>query len=392
MKLYLALFVSILMLSSPTHAQSRGNQNIGGILEDIFGGNRAPTENLVDSIPVEVQFNAPQRGLPDEAMLIVSAFAPAQPNVRRRAPLMIGETRLLLTSLNAPLNLSIAAPESVTRDIDYARLEAKIVGFDGNVLFEMTDSAEYRGYQTPVLYLEPVDTQTVPAPNTAGFETVEGSVSLNGNTPTFRGSSLVVRLVEETLAGGSNPTITGEHRLDIDDKTGPFSFKIERAITPGREDIPLVYEAWIEDWAGRRTHTLNRPSTYNGPSVKPRLVLEPVAANTPQTSNDILKGEAQFDAYKGLPAGSVLIVELERFEGGNRPNKLSETRVNLDGLSGNVAFELDAPNGTFDDTVSSPILRARIEDKNGNLFFSNPGGTPWRNDSFAVSMGASPNY
>jgi uncharacterized lipoprotein YbaY len=399
----LSLFLALMAFSPTASAQSGGNQDIGGIIDDIFNGRRQapgqtgrfPAQNMIDNIPVEIRFDPGRRGLPDEAMLIVSAYAPPKSNVRRRAPLMIGETRLLLDGLDAPINLVIAAPSQVTQNIDYARIEARIVDFDGKTLYEMRDSGEYRGIAAPIMDLQPIGSGSSSAPVQAGFETVSGSVDIAGGAPAFRGSTLVVRLVEDGLAGASNPVIAGEKRIDIDGLSAPFNFDLERELVPGRENEPLTFEVWIEDWANRKTHDLSQAVPYAGPTTSYRLRLNQLTGSAPapsQTNAGTLQGEARFDAYKGLPAGSVLIVELERVYSGNRPQKITETQVLLDGMSGDIPFELPVSGSAFDPGLPTPILRARIEDKDGNLFFSNPGGTPWFEDSRNLILRASPRY
>jgi len=407
--LFLALIASVFAFSPAVHAQSGGNQGINDILDDIFRGGRGQPpgqypfpagQTLIDNIPVEIQFDPGRNGLPDEAMLIITAYAAPAANVRRSRPLMLGETKLLLDGLSAPLNLVIAAPENVTRDIDYARIEAKIVDFNGNTILEARNSGEYRGYDAPVMQLDRTGSYTGSQPTTGSgnivFETVKGEVNINGPAPSFRGSTLVVQLVEDQLAGGATKTIAGEKRINIDGKLPPFNFDIERTVMPGRQNIPLVVEAYIEDWANRKTHVPASVVPYNGATNTYNLVLREetggVYAPAPATGQNLSQGLAKFNAHKGLPQGSILVVELERPVTGARPQFIKDVRISLDNQSGDIPFDLGLPASTFDPGLTTPLLRARIEDANGRIYFSNPGGTPWSQGANVVQLTASSTY
>jgi hypothetical protein len=311
---------------------------------------------------------------------------------------LIGETKLLLDNLGSPISIVIAAPSRVTREIDFARITAKIVDFDGNILMEADQDGEFRGYDAPIMQLRRVGFTGQPTPQNptptgnVQFETVRGNVGINGSTPNFRGGTLVVRLVEDGLAGGGQ-TIVGEKQINIDGAPAPYEFEIERTIMPGSANTPLVLEAWIEDWADRKSHATARPVNFNGANTAYRLRLDPVSNGTPTPIPyvpDTLQSEARFNAFKGLPSGATLIVELERPVPGNRPQLITHTRVPLDGRSGNIPFTLDGAN--LAPNLPAPIMRARIEDANGTILFSNPGGTPWTANSTGVDLRASAYY
>ena len=408
MKRFISVFaiaLSIFVISLPAHAQSRNGNDIGGILEEIFGGGRAPNQfpnpsnqSSIDNIPVDIHFDAGRNGLPGEAMLVVSAYAPPAPNVRRRGPKLIGETKLLLEDLGSPISIVIAAPSRVTNAIDHARIEAKIVDFDGNILMDADQDGEFRGYDAPIMELrrvgssQPSSPQTAPSSGNIRFETVRGNVGINGSAPIARGGTLHVRILEDGLAGGGQ-TIVGEQQVDIDNVAAPYEFEIERTIMPGRENTPLVMEAWIEDWANRKTHATARPVSFTGSNTAYRLRLDSVTNSSqpaPQPYSSNIQSEARFNAFKGLPSGSVLFVELERPVTGRRPQLITQTRVPVDGRGGNIPFTLD--NVNFDANLPTPILRARIEDTNGTILFSNPGGTPWTPNSTGIDLRASAYY
>ncbi|MBL4853660.1 MAG: hypothetical protein JKY25_05415 [Robiginitomaculum sp.] len=441
--------------SAPAYAQ----QDIGDILEDIFktGELPAPKENeaepyqfgRIDNIPVEIRYDVGEDGLPADAMLILSAYAPAPSNVRRSAPLLLGETRLLLTGLTSPLQVIIATPSAITQDLTYARIEARVIDAQENIILSLKSPGSYDGNDAPILVLTSSEhsAATLPEapklpPEEFEVETLRGRVRLNGKAPKFRGSNLIVRLTEDGLAGGNSQTVLGELRQILDGKAAPFSFEFERAIDPVHTGMPLTLEVWIEDWAGRKTHVTPAPLTYTGPSTRYRIRLDaigpqvrnrmpklppppktvkqpkpqtkpkPVIAGQPakpQTKPKLkakpktkpgikslparqsVSGKAKFNAFKGLPKGSVLIASLER-SGSARPSILAQTRVPLDGLSGYIDFKINTKKLDLSPNLKTPVLRVRIQSKDGKLFFSNPGGTRLKQGFNTVTLKASPNY
>ena len=482
LKTYIFVLLSALIINSFTPANAYAQQDIGDIIDEIFKSEQpntpqrdtqrnwplpdpstqypsgqepssATTIGLIDNIPVDIRFDTEGRDLPAEAMLVVSAYAPPPPNVRRAAPLMLGQTRLLMSGMGSPVQAIVAAPASITQDLEYARVEAKIIDINGATIFELPFPGKYQGYEALVLKLVPLSgvisklppknsSVSNPRPHNSGStnpstlssETVRGSVKLNGPAPKFSGSNLVVRLVEDGLAGGNSSIIAGETRQVLDGKRVPFTFEFERVIDNSRTSTPLALEVWIEDWAGRKTHVTPAPIPYNGPDTKYRIKLDaigpqpynplprvsvprnpvpkpvatpkpapiikprPIAKPTPGPIHPItsarqqINGQAQFNANKGLPKGSVLIAVLERTGNASRPNILASSRVTLDGLSGDVAFKLTANTIDLAPNLPIPMLRVRIESNDGTLFFSNPGGTRYSQGFNTVKLRTSPNY
>jgi len=86
-----------------------------------------------------------------------------------------------------------------------------------------------------------------------------------------------------------------------------------------------------------------------------------------------------------------LVATLER-GGRARPEVLAQTRVPLDGLSGYVDFKINTRKLDLSPDLKTPVLRVRIQDKDGKLFFSNPGGTTLAQGFNTVSLKASRNY
>ena len=194
----------------------------------------------------------------------------------------------------------------MTQNIDYARIEAKIVDHLGNTLYELRNSGKYRGAEAPILTLDRIGSASqTPNPPTQNSN-VYGTVDLGGSTPQFRGSTLVVRLLEDGLAGGQGQLIVGKTRLSLDGKTAPFNFSFKLA-DQSDSLTPMVLEAWIEDWAGRKTYTLPQPMQYNGSGISYRLPLRPTQTNelprvTP-SAEPIIKGEAVLTLIKAYRKG-----------------------------------------------------------------------------------------
>ncbi len=445
----IALLSALVFWAALSNTPAYAQQDIGDIIEDIFKIGEAPKPEeetdpyrfgRIDHIPVEIRHEMGEDELPVDAVLIVSAYAPPPPNVRRANPLLLGETRLLLSGLSSPLQIIIAAPSAITQELAYVRLEARVVDGKQNTVLSLKTPAAYKGYDAPILELTPTDASSAletglpsdPAANSPEnfeVETVRGKVRLNGKAPKFKGSNLVVRLTEDGLAGGNSQTVLGEARQILDGKTTPFSFEFDRVIDPVRTGMPLALEVWIEDWAGRKTHVTPAPTPYTGPKTRYRIRLDaigpqvrskmPKLPNTkrpkaktpkpkiivPETAKPpkpkpkakpspqptFISGRAKFNAFKGLPKGSVLIATLERSRG-KRPVILARTRLPLDGLSGHIDFRINTKKVNLSPNRKTPVLRVRIQDKNGKLFFSNPGGTRLVQGLNTVTLKTSPHY
>ncbi len=411
---FLLLAGVIFTLSTPAHAQ----RDIGDVLGGIFGSGPVqgqPLPGQIETIPVDVRYDFKDvyPGLPPEASLIVTAYAPPPANVRRTHPLMIGETRLLLSDLKPPLQVVIAAPSSVTRDIPYARIEARIVDGEGHVLLEATRSGEYRGRRPARMVLDkhPNTTQgSVPPqtprnpqapPNPVRMQTLHGSAIINGRTPDLRGATLIVQLVEDSLAGGTKQTIYGEKRVALDRKTPPFNFEILTSSNGKAATPPKILKAWITDWAGRKILELPSPVPYTGPNFDYHLVFEaahgvaspnPSPVPTPNGATLPVQGRVEFNAWKGLPAGSQLLIDLERMDYRALPAQIASKRLPVDARTGTLDFTLDVPRTDMDPNLPTPRLRVRIIDPAGRILFSNPGGTPVQNGLNTIKLRAAPNY
>jgi hypothetical protein len=290
-KNFIVLLFCALILGAPA---AYAQQDIGEALDPVIkdGELTAPDQNQlgrIDNIPVELVFNTDDKDLLIGSMLIVSAYAPAPPNIRRSVPLMLGQTHLLLTDMGSPLKVIIAAPSAITHDLDYVRIEAAITDTSGTVIYNLKEPGKYEGYEIPILNLSHIGKAMAEKPEIESIESVEliskivrGKVKLRGSPPKFSGSNLVTRLVEDGLAGGNSSVVLGEVRQILDGKRAPFSFKFEGEATPSQNDMPLAIEVWIEDWAGRKTHVTPAPTPYTGPKTRYRIKLDAIG---PQVYN-----------------------------------------------------------------------------------------------------------
>ncbi len=403
-----AMITAIILLFSSVQI-ANAQTGIGDIFGDIFKNPQQRQNNAIEIIPVDIVFDN-NIEMQAESILVVTALAPAPANQRRAKPLFMGETRLLIDDMSSPMNIVIAVPSKLARQIPYARIEAKIINQNGITRWRAIGPASYDGMDSAKIRLEPV---TTPAPTRPqpypdqGSDVissiVKGKVSVQGHAPGFRGSVLTVRLREDGLAGGKQ-TIFGEKRIDIDQKSPPYDFEI---LIPykrnSKTNTPKVLEAWIEDWAGRKTHILGNKVDYKGADRKYNLKLinnsaSPAPYDPPYDpdigygNKEIISGKARFDAFKGLPRGARLIVELERRDIRALPAIIATNEILLDGLSGDVDFRLEASTRDIDPNMPPPYLRARIIDMQGNILFSNHGGMELARGENILLLRPSPIY
>lgn len=411
--LSLALLFGLLAALMPAQARAQG-AGFPDILEDIFGGKpqqghpygQAPAGVIyIENIPVQVSFDSRPDLLPPEATLIVTAIAPPPPNVRRASPLIMGETRLLISRLASPLQMVIAVPSDMAREVDYAEINARIVDANGVETHSLRDRVQYDGGQPPFLNLEPVGAlrsggaapiyspprgqenpngQYIP-PNIAQ---IEGQISLRGAEPK-RGASLILELRENGLAGGLTGNVIEQKRIDIDQIAPPYAFRLNAPMTQGDTLESPELSAWIEDWAGRKTHITPRPVPVRLGDVrgKPAIVnitldavsaeqqpieperAEPMRADAPPSGFvRTVQGQAQFDAYKGLPAGSVLTVRLR--DSARLDRVIASKDIPLDGLSGYIPYALPVEPLDIQGLPSDPLLDAQIKDRTDRLLFT----------------------
>ena len=405
------IIAALALLVSPAHAQ------IDDIFDDIFGKRGSqhpfpqgqhPAFGMIDNIPVDIYIH--NAGSLDDHFLIVTAFAAPAPNVRQAAPRMIGQTQILLNGMGKDLQIIVAAPEPVTRDIDYARIEARIVDANGNTVLSEERSGEYRGRTPAKIDLIRPGGGSISNPQTGtqsgAVETVRGTVGIqNGVAPNFRGATLVVELVEDGLAGGpaNAMTVLGQTRIDIDQKSAPYDFSVDAFMPQSQNGAPIALRAYVEDWAGRRTMETPVTTPYRGPGERYNLSLAPFAGETvttgtppPSTQNtaptQTVNGEARFDAVRGLPAGSKLIVTISRDYGTPSQDRTVYKDVTpLDGLSGYIGFDFTPGEILFELGRPDPVIKAVVVDNRGNVFFESQ-NQPLNRGFNSIRLEATPNY
>ncbi len=378
------IFLSVVFgaFSSPAQAQF---EDLGGILEDILGGqipDQTPIygETGIENIPVTIRYDTGDDF--SGHMLILTAYRPNDPSGRQVKSQMLGQTRLLLTGLRQPLQVIIAVPKSVTKDLTFSRITAEVIDQNSNQVLITERDGLYRGTEPPTLTLMPVGT-TIPAPqqpNYIGLETIKGTVKISGRNPALRGGNLTIQLLENALAGGTSVTIAAENVFSVDNRNPPFEFTLDRGLTGQGADIPLAFKAWISDWAGRKTHVIRRPVAYNGPDIDYTLTLDALVqgADTQRGRNldpnlmaqAIISGEAVFDANRGLPSNARLKITLKKAVGAIGENRLLATQtILLSGLSGRAPFALSTASTNFDPLIPAPHLNLQIVDRNDRVYF-----------------------
>lgn len=374
-----ATFASFIVLGAVPPA----NAQFGGILEEILGQiPQSAEQTQIDNIPVKLQVLQTEANSLDVTghTLIVTAYAPAAPSGSFKRPDTLGQSQLLLTGLTFPLNLTVAAPAPVTETLEFARIDAKIVNPNGNPVWTARQDGFYKGQDPVVVEMvrssRPGTSPQQAAQTVLSLETIEGAVNLSKKSDMFLGSVLTVQLIENGLAGGLSTTIAAETIVDLNQKKAPFKFTLERAIYDQMDDKSFGLKAWITDWAGRKTHVMARTVPYNGADITYNLTLDayemrpvPLTDMQANPSQTIVSGVARFDAYKGLPPGCRLTATLTRSVGANR-SPLATRTILLDGLSGDVDFDLVTSSTHFDPLIPAPKLNVRITDAQGRPFFS----------------------
>ncbi|MEE9346653.1 MAG: hypothetical protein V3U82_00555 [Robiginitomaculum sp.] len=418
-----ALFSLLLLSASPASAQT----SFPDILGDIFGGigqeqnpyGQRPNENagqntvFVENIPVQLSYNRDL--LPEDAMLILTAIAPPPANVRRASPLIMGETRLLLSRLAPPLQLVIAVPSDLAREFDHAQIEARIVDRNGNTALSLRDSAQYSGGQPPFLALEPAGAPRV-EPNPANpddyqrppiapnAQMISGEISVPNGANMSRGATLVLEVSETALAGGMTPSVILQERIDIDQKPAPYSFKIHVPTgADGALEGPLL-TAYIVDWAGRKTFVASRPTPIRhdaaaGTNMPLRIKLDSILTgqravdqpnapySPPPNVIQNIFGQAQFDAHKGLPKGAILSIALM-----DKGAVIDEKRIPLDGLSGYVDYNFPLERPIIPGKPPFLTLWATIIDTNGNVLFASENAQSVKDGYSALKLKADVRY
>ena len=371
--------------------------DITNIIRDILGetqfpfpappGSQTAQSAGIDNIPVSI--NLASDAAFDGEWLVVSAYAPAPENNSLAKGELLGETRLLLRGLAPPFNIVIAAPRAVTSGLEFAHIRGQIEDRNGRAILVTSQDGFYRGADPAVLTMGPkpqrLGTQ-LPPETIVKFEQTRGQVDISGSRELFRGAVLTVQLTETGLVGGPQNPIKGETRLQIDGQSAPFGFTLDYGVPEGGFVMPLVLSAFITDWAGRKTHVMAKPLEFSGPDYDYRLKLDAFKQGqdvgnfnftTPENAAQTeIKGQAVFNAYKGLPLDSYLKIRLRSPLGpGNQPREISTTAISLNGKSGNIDFTATAPSINFDPELPTPLIDLVIVNPSGNVIFES-GSSP----------------
>ena len=369
--------------TAPAHAQF---EDLGGILEDILGGGQLPGqtpvygETGIESIPTLIRYDETTDF--KDHMLIVTAYAPKDPSGATKKAQMLGQSRLLLTGLEQPLQVTIPVPRNVTKDLTFARITAEVIDQNQNTVLVTERDGVFRGIEPPELTLKPINATPTSQPRSdyIGFETIKGEVSLNDRNARLNGGTLTIQLLENALAGGNSVTIAAEKVITIDSAALPITFNIDRGLTSQNSQVPLAFKAWINDWAGRKTHVMRIPVPYNGPDIDYKLKLDVLAqgANTQAGRNldpnlmaqATVSGEALFDANAGIPSDARLKVTLSRAVGAVGENRVLSTQtIILRGFDGRVPFAMSTASTNFDPLIPAPLLNLQILDRNDRVYF-----------------------
>ena len=390
------LFFLALLFTANTAAQvpppqpDNPNSDITHIIRNILGETQIPFPNPpgadplqsigIENIPISIT-------LPDSAeyegeWLVVSAYAPPAPHRPNASGELLGETRLLLRGLTPPFNVIIAAPKAIISQLEHVKIRGKIENQNGEAVLVTAQEGYYRGFDPVSMVLSPKQTSLGAPPPDAitKIEQTRGQVSISNPGDMFRGSVLTVQLSETGLVGGNQNALKGEARLDIDGQRAPFKFTLDYGVPQNGFKMPLTLSAFITDWAGRKTHVMAKPLDFNGPNYDYRLQLDSFkqgqeVANfqysNPETETQTkIRGQAVFNAYKGLARDSYLKIRLLSQLGPNgQPREISKTSLNLNGLSGNIDFTASAPSVNFDPELPAPLLDVSIVNASGNVVF-----------------------
>ena len=386
----IAFVIFAFLFAAPSWAQSPSQDgDITNIIRDILGDTQFPMPSGIpplqtqgiENIPVNVEID-PSAAFEGE-WLVIGAYSPPKPNAALRQGELLGETRLLLRGLTPPLNVVIAAPTAVTMDLDYAVIRGHIEDRNGKTILVSQEDGRFNGTEPAKLMLAPKPVRLgveLPPQTIVKFEQTRGQVDISGPKDLFRGAVLTVQLTETGLVGGNTNAIKGETRLQIDGQTAPFAFTLDYGVPENGFAMPLVISAFITDWAGRKTHVMAKPLEFNGADYDYRLTLDAFRQGqdvgnfhftTPENAaRTDIKGQAVFNAYKGLPLGSYLKIRLRSPLGpGNQPRELSTTAISLNGQSGNVDFTASAPSINFDPELPTPLIDLSIVNSLGNVLF-----------------------
>lgn len=398
-----ALILPALFAASLSSAASA--QNIPEVLGDIFGDGQQQTRQesvYIENVPVNVTYNARFAPIEPGSMLIITAVAPPAPNIRRSTPLVMGETHILISRLSPPIQMVVAVPSDMARAVDYAQISGRIENSRGEITHDEIEIGRFDGGQPARIALRHINDTAygpdyeinTPAPELTGQVTIDNGSALQS------GSVLVVRIFDDALAGGIGGDVIAEDRVMLDGRAVPYSFGLALPETgQDRLNAPSA-EIFIEDWAGRKTHSLPfnirilqnqdgslQPVTARLQNTKTGQVSEPYTPQIGSLRN--IFGRANFNANRGLPKGATLNVRL--MDPASPRLVISRVSVPLDGLSGDVDFELGVDRNVIA-ARSDYYLEADIKNPEGRALFVTRSGTVVTDNPMTINLEALPNY
>jgi hypothetical protein len=389
-----ALFVSSFALAQSPQSADPQDNDITNIIRDILGdvdGAFPPPPSamgsVVDVMAINIQLgentptNDPAQPLGD--WLVVSAYAPPNSSNSRSKGELLSETKLRLKDLNPPFEIYLTTPQSAAGESRETHLYGYIEDRNGRIVMTSGESPTRAQTVGATLSFRPTAISTSPVmttPTISGFEQAKGKVDLSDRNSLFRGAVLTVQLSETGLAGGQGNKIIGDVRVDIDQRSAPFDFTLDYGVPNGGFKTPLVLTAFITDWANRKTHVMAKALDYNGPNYDYRLKLDSFKQGaevadfrftTPENAaRTEIKGQALFNAYRGLPLGSYLKIRLRSPLGPNQqPQDLSTTAIALNNKRGAVDFTAVAPSTYFDPELPALLLDLAVINPSGNVLF-----------------------
>ncbi|WP_169331838.1 YbaY family lipoprotein [Robiginitomaculum antarcticum] len=404
-----ALMLSAVFAASLSPAASA--QNIPEVLGDIFGGGQSQNrvENIyIENVPVSVTYDTRFAPIEPGSMLIITAVAPPAPNVRRASPLVMGETRILLSRLSPPIQMVVAVPSDMAREVDYAQISGRIENSRGDITHEEIQVGSFDGGQPAYIELQALNVSAAPynppyepVPVTPTYNSsFSGHVTLSDLAPLQRGAILVVRVFDEILAGGTGGDMIAEERVALDGRAAPYTFALALPNTDnGRLNAPSA-EIFIEDWAGRKIYNLpsniGLTQTTDGSLLPVNVQLNRYQGSqssvpyTPQTGvMRNITGRASFNANRGLPRGATLNVRL--IDPASPRSAISRTSVPLDGLSGDVDYTLSVDRAVIS-ARNDYYLDADIKDAEGRALFVTRSGRVLTDGPANITLEALPNY
>ncbi|WP_371397367.1 hypothetical protein [Fretibacter rubidus] len=416
MRLFI-LIIAIVALFLPRPVSAQDTPDYGAIIRDIIQNgpiapSPAPATGHASTIPVSLVFDLPPGTLSPQ--LIITATG------EDNTPL--SELRLTIDGLVSPLRLSLYTPPRVQTNRSFVMLKARIVDTDGITLSRTASDIMHTSGTAQLRLINQVPPSETPGPISA-LETVQGSVKLTDASDLFQGAILHVELIEAGLAGGRGNPVKGKVSVPIDSAesqtNGTVQFAFDYGVPLGGFKMPLGLKAYVTDWAGRTTHVMPNREEFTGPDKDYRLTLDRIRTGSevepfnivsdnapiavpPQTNASaitalppvmIISGEATFPAFRGLPRGAVLTVELWQRMDGVDTQVISRRAIVLDGLSGDVAFTLPPARATADPARIDPDmwLGGRITSQEGVVLFETNGQSVL-GDTTRLVLTATPQY